>query len=96
MEPENMTFEELEHRAAVQEQRAVEAKKKVMATFATIANAALVALSVKALVIYSLTLMAGAFAWSLADPSVLRVAAATIFSLILILAGVFKEKKDGN
>lgn len=89
-------FEELEHRAVVAEQRAVEAKKKVQQTFAVIASAALDALSAKARAIFSLLLMAGLFAYSMVDPSTLRLAGATIFGGLLILAGLFKESKDAD
>jgi hypothetical protein len=93
---EQITFEAMEHKAVQAQEKAVATKKQVQTTFYAIANAALDALSARALVIYSLTLMAGAFAWSLADPSVLRLASATIFSGVLILTGVFKGGSDAD
>jgi hypothetical protein len=87
-------FEELEHRAAVAEQKAKDAKKNLQATFATIASAALDALAARARVVFFVVLMASLFAYSMIEPSFLRVGAATLFGLLLILAGLFKEKKD--
>ena len=75
-------FEVLEQRAAVAEQKAVAAKKNLQATFAVIANAALDALAARARVYLSMLLTAALFVYSMIDPTVLRVAAATIFGLL--------------
>lgn len=93
---QTLPFEELEHRAAIAEQKAVEAQRRVKATFSEVISAALDVLSAKARVIFSLLLMAGLFAYSMIDPNFYRVAAATIFGGLLILAGLFKENDHVN
>ena len=93
---EQVTFEELEHRAVEAQNKAIEQKKRIQATFATIASAALDALASRAVVIYSLSLVAGAFAWALYDPTIIRTATATIFAGVLIFAGLFKAQGGSN
>ena len=90
---QTIPFEVLEQRATVAEEKAKAAKKQVQATFATIASAALDVLSQRARAFFSLSLMATLFAGSMWEPSALRVAAATIFGGLLILAGMFKDEK---
>lgn len=90
------SFEEMEMRAVQAKEEAEKARKRVKDVFSTVIRLALDALSEKALVFFSLSLTAGAFAWSLADPSVLRTATATIFAGVLILAGVFKKGGDNG
>lgn len=90
-EPQQIPFEEMEHRAAVAEQKAKEAKKAVQKTFAEIANAALVMMSAKALVFVSLFLVAGLFWYAMSVDSVVRLCGATVFGGLLILSGVFKN-----
>jgi hypothetical protein len=89
-------FEELEHRAAEAEKKAVAARQSIKATFSVIASAALDAVAARARVIFFVVLMAGLFAYSMWEPTALRVAAATIYGGLCILAGLFKEKTDGN
>ena len=91
---ETIPFEELEHRAVMAEQKAREAKKKLLSTVGILLSTALDALSARVRVIFSVALMATIFAFSMYEPTILRVVAATIFGGLLIVAGMFKDGGD--
>ena len=88
---QTLPFKVLEQRAAVAETKAITAEKKLKDEFAKIIRIALGVLSQKARVIYSMTLMAALYVFSMVEPSILRVSAAFLFSLCLIHAGMFKD-----
>ena len=91
---ETLPFEVLEQRAAMAEQRAKDAKKKLLQTVEQILTVALDALSTRVRVIFSLALTAALFAFAMYEPTVLRVIAATIFGGLMIVAGMFKGGGD--
>jgi hypothetical protein len=93
---QTMSFEELEARAMTREQNAKLAEKKVRDQFALIARVALDALSKRIFLFASLAATVGLFAFSMAEPSVLRLISASAFAGLVFLPTLYKEKSNGD
>lgn len=78
-----VTFEEIEHRAKLAVKKKEEFWMKIM-------RVALDALSERIVIFFSLSGSAALFAWSMVDPSVLRLISASIFTGMTFLPALFK------
>lgn len=97
-EENQQTFEEMEHRAILAKERAEQAQRDTRAAFATIATGALKALSERSMVLYALTMAFGLFAWSMIEPSTIRLVIAGMFSVLVFLPvlWIFKRASNAN
>jgi hypothetical protein len=89
MEEKQWTFEELEHRATT-------AQKELRMTVMGIIELGLKVFASRALVLYSMTISGGLFVFASIDPSPMRIACASCFTLFVFIPVLLRRGKDGD